>query len=38
MRIRVPEVSKTNKISRVKNIISYFLGALVATFKVGRPD
>ena len=38
LRIRVPEFSKTNKISRVKNIISYFLGALVATFKVGRPD
>lgn len=26
LRIRVPEFSKTNKKSRVKNIVSYFLG------------
>ena len=37
-RIRVPEFSKTNKKSRVKNIISYFFGAIVATFKVGKMD
>ena len=34
LRIRVPEFSKTNKKSRVKNIISYFFGAMGATFKV----
>lgn len=38
LRVRVPEFSKTNKISRVKNIISYFFGAMCATFKVGRQD
>lgn len=34
LRIRVPEFSKTNKNSRVKNIVSYFFGAMGATFKV----
>lgn len=38
LRIRVPEFSKTNKKSRVKNIVSYFLGAMGATFKVGKMD
>lgn len=38
LRIRVPEFSKTNKKSRVKNIISYFFGAMGATFKVGKQD
>lgn len=38
LRIRVPEFSKTNKISRVKNIVSYFLGAMLVTFKTGRQD
>lgn len=38
LRIRVPEFSKTNKISRVKNILSYFIGAMYATFKVGKQD
>lgn len=38
LRIRVPEFAKDNKISRVKNIISYFLGAIVATLKVGKQD
>lgn len=37
-RIRVPEFSKTNKKSRVKNIISYFWGAMEATFRVGKMD
>lgn len=37
-RIRVPEFSKTNKKSRVKNIVSYFMGAILATFKVGEMD
>ena len=38
LRIRVPEFSKTNKKSRIKNILSYFFGAMVATFKVGKMD
>ena len=38
LRIRVPEFSKSNKLSRIKNILSYFLGAISATFKVGKQD
>lgn len=38
LRIRVPEFRKTNKKSRVRNIISYFFGAMRATFKVGKMD
>ena len=38
LRIRVPEFSKTNKKSRVENIVSYFFGAMGATFKVGKMD
>lgn len=38
LRIRVPEFSKSNKVSRVKNILAYFFGAMCATFKVGKQD
>lgn len=38
LRIRVPEFTKTNKVSRVKNILSYFFGAMSATLKVGKMD
>lgn len=38
IRIRVPEFSKSNKISRIKNILSYFIGAMIATFKIGKMD
>lgn len=38
LRICVPEFSKTNKVSRVKNILSYFFGAMAATMKVGKQD
>lgn len=38
LRIQVPEFSKTNKKSRMKNIVSYFFGAMIATFKVGAQD
>lgn len=38
LRIRVPEFKKSNKISRVKNILDYFFGAMSATFKVGKQD
>ncbi len=37
-RIRVPEFSKTNKLSRIRNILAYFFGAVSATFKVGKMD
>lgn len=38
LRIRVPEFTKINKKSRVKNILSYFFGAMGATFKLGFLD
>lgn len=38
LRVRVPEFSKTNKKSRIKNIVSYFFGAMTATLKVGKMD
>lgn len=38
LRIRIPEFSKTDKVSRVKNILGYFFGAMAATFKVGKQD
>lgn len=38
LRIRVPEFSKINKLSRIKNILGYFFGAMAATFKVGKQD
>lgn len=38
LRIRVPEFSKQNKRSRIKNILAYFFGAMRATFKVGHQD
>jgi glycosyltransferase involved in cell wall biosynthesis len=38
IRVRVPEFSKTNKLSRIKNILTYFFGALGASRKAGRQD
>lgn len=38
LRTRVPEFTKINKKSRVKNILSYFFDAMGATFKVGKMD
>ena len=38
LRVRVSEFSKTNKISRIKNILAYFFRAMFATFKVGKMD
>lgn len=38
IRVRVPKFSKTNKLSRVKNIVSYFFGALGACSKAGEQD
>jgi len=38
IRVRVPEFAKANKVSRVKNIVSYFFGALGAAMKAGKQD
>lgn len=38
LRIRVPEFKKTDKISRIRNILAYFFGAAFATFKTGKQD
>ncbi|MEZ0117656.1 glycosyltransferase family 4 protein [Heyndrickxia coagulans] len=38
IRVRVPEFTKENKLSRIKNIVAYFFRALFATFKVGKQD
>lgn len=38
IRVRVPEFTKSNKISRVKNILAYFFGALGASRKAGKQD
>lgn len=38
LRIRVPEFNKANKLSRIKNILVYFFGAMTATFKVEKMD
>lgn len=38
IRVRVPEFSKANKMSRIKNILAYFFGALGASRKAGRQD
>lgn len=34
LKIQVLELCKTNQVERVKNILSYFFGAMEATFKV----
>ena len=38
IRVRVPEFTKTNKSSRIKNILAYFFGALGASRKAGKQD
>lgn len=38
IRVRVPEVNKQNKFSRVKYILSYFFNCIGATRKVGKMD
>lgn len=38
IRVRVPEFSKSNKASRIKNILAYFFGSILATIKVGNQD
>lgn len=38
IRVRVPEFDKADRMSRVKNITSYFFGALAASGKAGKQD
>ena len=38
IRVRVPEFQKSNKISRIKNLVAYFINALLATFKIEKQD
>lgn len=38
IRVRVPEFSKKNKMSRIKNITAYFFGALGASRQAGKQD
>lgn len=38
VRVRVPEVNKQSKVSRIKYILSYFFNCIGATFKVGKFD
>lgn len=38
IRVRVPEFTKANKVSRIKNIVAYFFGALGASRKAGKQD
>jgi glycosyltransferase involved in cell wall biosynthesis len=38
IRVRVPEFTKANKISRIKNILAYFFNALGAAKKAGKQD
>lgn len=38
IRVRVPEVNKQCKVSRVKYILSYFFNCIGATFKAGKFD
>ncbi len=38
IRVRVPEFSKKNKISRIKNLLVYFFKSIIATTKVENQD
>lgn len=38
IRVRVPEFNKANKLSRVKNLISYFNNSLYTTIKLEKQD
>lgn len=38
IRVRVPEFSKSSKFSRIKNILVYFIRALIASYKAGKQD
>lgn len=38
IRVSVPEFTKTNKFSRIKNILAYFFKAIYVTFKINKTD
>lgn len=38
IRVRVPEFEKSNKISRIKNLLAYFFNSLIATLKIEKQD
>ena len=38
IRVRVPEFQKSNKISRIKNLLAYFFNSLLATLKIEKQD
>lgn len=38
IRVRVPEFQKSNKISRIKNLLAYFFNSLIATLKIEKQD
>lgn len=38
VRVRVPEFTKSNKVSRIKNLLSYFFNSLIATLKLEKHD
>jgi len=38
IRVRVPEFSKSNKISRIKNLLAYFFRAIWATLRIEKQD
>lgn len=38
IRVRVPEFTKSNKMSRIKNILAYFFGSLGASHRAGKQD
>lgn len=38
LHIRVLEFSKKNIMGCIRNILTYFFGAMIATFKVGKQD
>lgn len=38
MRVRVPEFQKSNKISRIKNLLAYFFNSIIATLKIEKQD
>ena len=38
IRVRVPEFQKSNKVSRIKNLLAYFFNSLLATLKIEKQD
>ena len=38
IRVRVPEFQKSNKISRIKNLLAYFFNSLLTTLKIEKQD